>query len=47
MIDVERNRDDIKHSENATIWEIIITAPTEDVTWDFVFALFERASSVR
>ena len=46
MINVERNRYDIKRSENGTTWETVFTAPNEDVTWDTVFAIFERVNFV-
>lgn len=45
IINVERQRYDIKRSEDGVAWESVFTAPTEDVSWDMSFAVHQLVNS--
>lgn len=47
IINVERQRYDIKRSEDGVRWESVFTPPTEDVTWDTAFAVFAKINRIK
>lgn len=46
LINVERKRYDIRRSRDGVNWETVFVAPSEDVSWDTAFAVFERVNRV-
>lgn len=47
IINVERQRYDIKRSEDGVHWESVFTPPAEDVTWDTAFAVFAKVNRAK
>ena len=46
IINVERRRYDIRRSEDGVNWDIVFTAPKEDVSWDTAFAVYAKVNKV-
>ncbi|MCA9085188.1 MAG: hypothetical protein KDA81_14085 [Planctomycetaceae bacterium] len=47
IVNVERRRYDIKRSTDGITWNSVFTAPVEDVSWDTVFAVFEKVNAIK
>lgn len=47
LVNVERGRYDIKRSEDGVTWESVFEAPSEDVSWDTTFAVYQRVNRAK